>query len=626
MHRDPRAVVATVVLTICAVDLPADTPLSRRGAVAVGDRVVPYVFAADLRSLPVGPGPVGHRLVTGQRRSPSLDPDTFAEPILNVPGQGFAGHPAPDSVGDVGPGHYIQATNTSEGVSVIVLSKAGVLLAGPFQLDSLGSGECALGEMDPTVLYDRLADRWLLSEISSFGNRLCVYVSRTGDPVTGGWFNYDFQAVDFPDFGNLGVWSDAYYGSSNESLPAVYAFDRTNMLAGAPARPAQRFTASPLAGFVGFQALTPADHDGFGPPPTGSPGIFLRHVDDEAHRAGSFPDRDFLELYFFSVDFDNAANSTFTGPLEIAIAEIDSTVCGLLSFNCFDQPGGGPDLAPLHQTVFHRLQYTNRGTHEALVSGLVTDVGDDQGGLRWFELRKTAGDWELFQEGTYAIDSADRWMGSIAQDRQGNIALGYNVVDETTGVLPGLRYAGRLVDDPAGTLPRGEHSIVEGTARNATNRYGDYATMSLDPSDDCTFWFTSEYSASADWSTRITAFRFDGCPAPPTSPSIALIGGSCPGEVTISGSGFTPNREVGLLEAANLLGFVKHGVLCTGALFEIGEPFNLPPNFVLADGDGEFTTTFDTGVERCFVEAIDLLGTCETSNVLQTSSAGDLGH
>ncbi len=644
------AAVAVGLTTSAAVGLAADEPIIRRGAESVGEAVVPYLFAGDLRSLPATqewkPGnpvaevprvhappsptrvgferrsaaPVPDALVERQWRARRAEPLGFAVPILNVPGQGFMGHPAPDTVGDVGPGHFIQATNTSAGVSIVVYDKTGVVLAGPFQLDSLGSGECAFGEMDPTVLYDRLADRWLLAELSSGGNRFCVYISRTGDPVTGGWFNYDFQAVDFPDFGNYGVWVDAYYGSSNEHLPAVYAFDRSNMLDGAPARPTQRFTAPRLGGFIGFQALTPADHDGTTPPPTGAPGIFLRHNDDEAHEATPVAGEDFLELFFLSVDFDSAGESTFTGPFPIAIAEIDSTVCGLLSFNCFDQPGGGPDLAPLHQATFHRLQYTRRTGHETLIGGLVTDVGGDQGGLRWFELRRTTGDWSLFQEGTYSIDSADRWMGSIAQDRQGNIALGYNVVDETTGVFPGIRYTGRLVDDPGGTLPRGEHSIIEGTARNGTNRYGDYAAMSLDPSDDCTFWFTGEYNDASTWSTRVATFRFDNCDGPPpASPTIVRTGGSCPGTVTIAGSDFSPNQEIALVEAANLNGWVKIGSLCPGSLFEIGEPFNLPPNLEVTDGVGGFSTTIETTAGRCFLEAIDLAGTCRTSNAIDAN-------
>jgi hypothetical protein len=159
-----------------------------------------------------------------------------------------------------------------------------------------------------------------------------------------------------------------------------------------------------------------------------------------------------------------------------------------------------------------RLQYRNFGSHETLVGNLVTDVdGTDHGGIRWFELRKTgANPWALYQEGTYAPDSVNRWMGAIAMDGSGNIALGYNVSDATS-TYPGLRYVGRLAGDPLGTMPQGEHTLIAGTAANGSNRYGDYSAMSVDPVDDCTFWFTGEWNASSTWSTRIGAFRFDNC-------------------------------------------------------------------------------------------------------------------
>ncbi len=637
----PVALAAALLLGTGIVAF-ADEPRVIRGAEVVGETVVPYVFDGDVRNLPAPrewrPGdPIkeiprrrseptfvpmteetgGDPLVERQMMAPPASPDAFGVPILNMPGQGFTGVNPPDTVGDVGPSHYIQAINGSGGARIVIYDKNGVVLAGPFQLDSLGSGACAGGLGDPIVLYDRLADRWMLSEFSGGGNRMCVYVSKTSNPVSGGWYNYDFQAPSFPDYPKYGVWSDAYYVSSNENVPAAYAFDRTNMLAGNPARPHQRFSSPPLGGF-GFQATTPADHDGPNAPPAGSPGIFMRHKDDEAH-GGAVAGSDKLEMFFFDVDFNNAANSTFTGPVSISIAEIDSRICGLFSFSCFDQPGGGADLDPLREVIMFRLQYYNHGTHEALIGNLVTDVSTDQGGVRWFELRKTTGSWSLFQEGTYSIDSADRWMGGISQDKQGNIAVGYNVVDDTANVFPSLRYAGRLSTDPAGTLPQGEHSIVEGTARNGSNRYGDYSAMSLDPSDDCTFWFTGEYNTASGWSTRIASMKFDGCGGPPpASPTITQTSGSCPGTVTLSGSNWTPNMEVVVVEASNLNGFVKGGSLCNGSLFTIGEPFALPPNLAFSDNSGNFTIDIQTTADYCFVQAIDINATCKLSNTLDT--------
>lgn len=441
----------------------------------------------------------------------------FTTPILNFDGGGFSGVNPPDTVGDVGPDHYIQMINFSGGSEVRIYDKNGVLLAGPIALDTLGTGgNCANGLGDPIVLYDELADRWFLSEFSSSGNQLCVYISQTNDPITTSWYRYAFTAPNFPDYPKYGVWPDAYYVSSNEgNSPPVYALDRANMLAGQAAT-MQRFTGTGLAGFP-FEAFTPADHDGDATPPANSPGYFMRHRDDESHTPGSNnPNEDYIEVWALDVNWVTPASSTFMLIETIPVAEFDSSLCGLVSFSCVPQPGTSTQLDPLREVVMFRLQYRNFGTHEVLVGNYATDVnGADRAGVRWFELRKSgAGSWSLFQEGTYApgTDNHGRWMGAIAMDGSGNIALGYNVSSSTQ--FPSLRYVGRLASDPPGTMPQGEALLVAGVASNASNRYGDYAAMSVDPADDCTFWFTGEYNAASQWSTRIGTFRFDECGAP----------------------------------------------------------------------------------------------------------------
>lgn len=441
----------------------------------------------------------------------------FSTPILNFDGSLFTGAFPPDTVGDVGPNHYIQMVNdgVGGGSRFAIYNKSGTLLAGPTSLQTLwtAGGACAIGAGDPIVLYDRLADRWLMSEFASTGNHLCVYISRTADPVTGGWFLYDFTTPNFPDYPKYAVWPDAYYVSTNEATgPAVYALDRSRMLQGLSAT-FQRFTAPSLAGF-GFQALTPSDLDGPIPPPAGSRNFFMRHRDDEVHNAGTNdPTRDFLELWEFQVDWVTPANSTFTKVADIPVAEFDSTLCGLTSFFCFPQPGTTTTLDPLREVIMWRLQYRNFGPHETLVGNLVTDVDTtDRGGIRWFELRKTGGSWTLHQQGTYAPDAAHRWMGSIAMDEDGNIALSYSVSSST--VFPSIRYAGRLTSDPSGTLPQGEFTVIAGGgSQTAPTRWGDYSSMNVDPSDDCTFWYTNEYIAagSTTWRTRVASFKFDSC-------------------------------------------------------------------------------------------------------------------
>jgi hypothetical protein len=445
----------------------------------------------------------------GAGESPVLrESRAFSTPLLNFAGQGFSGVNPPDTVGDVGPNHYVQMINGGSGATVTIYDKTGGLLAGPFAVETLGTGVCATGLGDPIVLYDRLADRWLLSEFSQTANALCVYISQTPDP-TGAYFAYQFPTPGFPDYPKYGVWPDAYYVSTNEADPAAYAMDRTQMLAGAPAT-MQRFVATDLAGF-GFQALIPSDLDGAVPPPAGAPNYFMRHRDDEAHNPGANdPTQDFLEIWEFHVDFVTPVNSTFTGPTNIAVSEFDSDLCGLVSFNCFPQPAPGPTLDPLREVVMWRLQYRNDGATQTLVGNLVTDVdGTDHGGIRWFELNNGGAGWGLNQEGTYSPDANHRWMGSIAMDKDGNVALGFS--ESSTTLFPQISYTGRLATDPPGTLPQGEFLAIAGTGASGSNRWGDYSAMSVDPADDCTFWYTNEYATAGAWATQVTVFKFDSC-------------------------------------------------------------------------------------------------------------------
>jgi hypothetical protein len=520
---------------------------------------VPAVFEGDLRRLPRAPewrpgDPIKeiprrhHRppRFTPPPSQPQVDPllevqdrapqgaRSLQPPILNFAGRGFTGVVPPDTVGDVGIDHYIQMVNSGGGAIFTVYNKSdGGVAAGPIALDALGTGVCANGLGDGIVLYDQLADRWFLSEFSGSANALCLYISRTSDPITGGWFAYQFATPDFPDYPKYGVWPDAYYASTNEFSPAVYAFDRAQMLAGGIAS-AQRL-AAPLLGAFGFQALIPADADGDTPPPPGAPNPFMRHRDDEAHNpGGNDPAQDFLEIWEFHVDFATPANSTFTGPTSIAVAEFDSELCGFFSFSCFPQPSG-PTLDPLREVIMHRLQYRNFGTHQALVSNFVTDVdGTDHGGIRWFELRKAGGGWGLHQEGTFAPDAHHRFMGSAAMDGAGNLGVGYSLSSAT--LFPGIRFAARLAGDAPGTL-QGEVPVIAGADSHVSNRWGDYSSLNVDPVDDRTFWFTTLYTPSSFWETRIATFHL--C-EPPGVPVIDGATASAPNVVDVFWSGSTP--------------------------------------------------------------------------------------
>ncbi|MGR8997988.1 MAG: hypothetical protein ACU88J_02945 [Gammaproteobacteria bacterium] len=543
------ACVFSTVLSSLSFAGPAATPPDPniiRGAEVV-ETVIPSEFNGDLSSLPHVHAPLSGQAIEINPRQqhggptvfpppafPQLDPllqslgrassltlsplrsrSSFAIPKLNFEGQGFSGFAPPDPVGDVGPRHYIQMINGPTGsASFMIYTKSGRVLAPQTALQTLAtSGACATGRGDPIVLYDPLADRWLMSEMANTLTDLCVYISKTNDPVKGGWWIYDFTTPELTDYPKYAVWPDAYYVSSNESSPAAYALDREKMLAGLPAT-SLRFTA-PFLPVFGFQALTPADLDGRTPPPAGAPGYFIRQVDDELHY-NAFTANDYLEIWTFHADFAAPANSTFTKLPNVPVADFDSDLCGVNFVGCIPQPGTFTLLDPIREIVMWRVQYRNFAGSEKLVGNFVVDVNDfdDHAGIRWFELNKTApADWSLAQQGTHSPDSAGRWMGSIAMDGCQNIALGYSISSES--VFPSIRYAGRMASDDPGTLPQSENSIVAGlSSQTSSIRWGDYSSMNVDPADDRTFWYTNEYILSnGSWATRIATFKFPRCKA-----------------------------------------------------------------------------------------------------------------
>lgn len=445
---------------------------------------------------------------------------------MPAPGVNFDGIPAtgflpPDTVGDAGPNHYIQMVNTA----FRVYDKQGnPLLPAPVPINSLWSGFGGPCETqnngDPIVRYDHLADRWLISQFALPGGpqglHECIAISRTPDPVGGGWFLYDFPTVDtttnnfiFPDYPKIGVWPDAYYMGTQRGFPNggldVWAFERDQMLIGAAAALVQFAIPRPSL------FLMPSDLDG-PPPPAGTPNFFLRHVDGDR-----FGGTDRLEIFAFSVNWSNPALSTFNQVASLATAPFDSVLCSAtLIGQCIPQPGTPQTLETLTVWPMWRLQYRNFGAHEAMVTNHTVDEnGQDHAGIRWYELRRDpAGAWSIFQQGTHAPDEVHRWMGSIAMDRDGNMALGYSVSSDT--VFPGIRYAGRLASDPLGTLPQAEVTVVAGSGSqtHGSGRWGNYSSMDVDPKDECTFWYTNEYyqeTSVAGWRTRINSFRNPSC-------------------------------------------------------------------------------------------------------------------
>ncbi len=515
----------------------------------LGGEVVGVPLDVDLRELPVmqwqpgdpirevprGDGGPADPVYAPANRDPLLDrqlefssrgptPPAVTE-MLNFEGN-FSGANPNDPSGEIGQNFYIEGINGPGGSSITVYSKIdGSLQAGPFPMDTLGAtGECLNGAGDPIIIYDHLANRWLLTEFTPIGNNdLCVYTSRTDDPISGGWCFYEFNDTSFPDYPKYGVWPDLYVAASQQgNTPPAYAFDRLNMLSQdgttcPTARAPQKITGAPGLPGLGFEILTPVDLDGNTLPPADAPAIYIRHRDEEFHGdASPSPTEDRLELFELDVDFDNGANTTLTQLPDVIVSDFDTSLCPPVNiFSCVPQPNGAPPLDPLLEVVMNTVTYRNFETHETILGSLQTDVGDfeDHAGVRWFELRRSGGgDWELFQEGTWSPDAEGRFMSMVEMDQDGNILLGYNV--SSTSVFPSIRYTGRAASDPPGVMSLGEVEFATGNATNNAARYGDYNHMSLDPVDECTFWFLGMYNPNTVGNSkgvRIGSLRFDDC-------------------------------------------------------------------------------------------------------------------
>jgi hypothetical protein len=279
-----------------------------------------------------------------------------------------------------------------------------------------------------------------------------------------------------------------------------------------------------------YDGILPAHLEGLTPPPAGAPGLFVTAFDDEFNQGSGGgtpnPAQDFYKIWEFHVDWAVPANSTLTGPINVSAPEFDENLCG--GGPCVPQPAGGELLDHLSFFTMYRPSYRNRGVgQESLLVNNTVDVGANRAGIRWAEIRDPEGTPTLFQSGTHALaDTVHRWMGSIAMDKDGNIALGYSA--SSTSLFPSVRYAGRLAGDPLGTLPQTEVDLVAGAGSQTAsfNRWGDYSAMSVDEVDDCTFWYTQEYyanSGSFDFKTRIGSFKFPSCvigvPTPTPTPT-----------------------------------------------------------------------------------------------------------
>ena len=493
-------------------------------------RVRPHA-AEPVRRIPLPPGLKPKRefdrALQLRPKGPAPAGPTFAPVITHQfaglgSGQyGFSiGVAPPDTNGAVGDTQYVQWVNAS----FAVFDKAsGTLLSGPTDGNDLFTGFGGACETqddgDGIVLYDKPAKRWIIAQfaVGASPDLECVAVSQTSD-ATGKYNRYSFSAPagELNDYPKIGVWPDAYYTtfnmfntSTNAFLGArACAYDRGAMLAGQTATQVCFQLASGVGG------LLPADLDGNQPPPAGSPNYLLAF--------GSSA----LDLYKFHVNFATPASSTFTGPASIAVASFTPLCDG---GTCVPQPGVTQQLDSLADRLMYRLAYRNLGGNEVLLANHSVTAGS-AGGIRWYELQNPNAAPVVTQQGTYAPDSNYRWMGSIAMDQVGDVVVGFSEANGST-LHPSIYVAGRRPADPANTL-ESEVQVFAGKGSQSTglSRWGDYSAMTVDPADDCTFWYTQEYlltTGTFDWNTGIVSFTVPGCgpvPNPPTNLKVSGIG------------------------------------------------------------------------------------------------------
>ncbi|MCX6249751.1 MAG: PKD domain-containing protein [Bacteroidetes bacterium] len=445
-------------------------------------------------------------------RQYSFGPLTGDTTIVNFDGMSTQGPVPPDTYGEAGPNHYFQVVN----LTYQIFNKTGTSLLGPLPNSSMWSGmPNNANSGDPVVVYDEQADRWLFSQLSIPNGSTgpfyqMIAVSQTPDP-TSTWYRWEYQFTDLPDYPKFGVWPDGYYMSCNRFTAAYYnwdgigavVFDRTAMLAGNSNAQMILFT---LSNSSEAYSLLPSDCDGpF--PAMGTPNYFTNIYTGSPYHLG---------IYEFHTDWTTPSNSTFSNFLNLPVATFNASFTAGVP-----QYGTTTRLDLLNDRLMYRLQYRKFNDHHTMLCNHTVNAGSDVAGVRWYELRKTSGNWFVYQQSTYSPDTVYRWMGSLAMDTSGTIALGYSA--SSSYIYPSIRYTGRRSGDPLGQMTINERRIINGTGSqtgiwSGRSRWGDYSGMCVDPSEPYTFWYTQEYYttiSNASWRTRIASFQFG--PVAPTA-------------------------------------------------------------------------------------------------------------
>lgn len=488
------------------------------------------------------------------------------QPTLGLSFDGVAskGWAVSDTNVAVGATQVVQWVNTQYAV---YNKTTGALQYGPVNGNTLWSnfgGSCqSTNNGDPVVQYDKAAGRWVMTQHAvPIGGPfyLCVAVSTTSD-ATGSYNRYAFELTSgFPDYPKLGVWSDGYYMSINQLqggtvIATACALDRNAMLTGAAAA---AVCFQPSSSYIN---LLPSDLDGSVAPPAGSPNYFMNFGPNA------------LNIWQFHADFQNPGNSTFTGPVNIPVAAFTAACSGGA---CVPQLNTTQQIDSLADRLMYRLAYRHFSDgHEALV---VTHSVGSPSGVRWYEIRSPGTGPVVYQSGTFSPDSNWRWMGSAAMDQAGDIAIGYSLSSGT--MRPSVAYTGRLASDPLGTMEPEVIALTGGGSETTGNyRWGDYTSLSLDPIDDCTFWYSNQYYKTdgvKTWSTRILSFKYPTCTAPSVTLSTGSVGfgtqqvgtTSSPQAVVLT-NGMTTSLSVSAVTASrdfsqtNNCGTVPAGGTCT---------------------------------------------------------------
>jgi len=444
----------------------------------------------------------------------------------------------PDVNGDVGPNHYVSSVN----LVLKMFNKDGTIAKAAFKTSNLfaalpAGDPCRVqNDGDPIVIYDSLADRW---HISQFGtpdganvNYQCVALSKTGDP-TGEYYvwSYAYPLAGVNDYPKVGVWTDGYHmtfnqfglGGSTYLGLGILTQDRPRALAGDPNAAAVYINIGAIDADTG--GALPGDIDGFTAPPAGLAQIIGEYEANEAGRPV-----DGVRMYKWVPNFNNPGNSSLTVLGDVALAEFDGRQPRTRLQ--VEQLEGQP-LDAIADRSMHRFAYRNFGTRENPINSYVgnfsvnvsgvnpTSAATYQTGIRWFEMRRTGDAFSVFDQGTHNLTPGNgatglnNWMGSIAQDNSGNIALGFSQAGTTQRA--DIKIAGRTNNvQNSGVLNEGEalFHAATGSQTSTSGRWGDYSAMNVDPSDNCTFWYTQEYYAvtsATSWLTRVGQFRFPQC-------------------------------------------------------------------------------------------------------------------